>query len=378
MSHLPVYHLQTLSPAGTGLHETEIPLSQASPEFSIRLRALPGASAIHLAVSGADGVCLRAEVPADENESVLVRLEQLEGQGPDGQPYLAATSPGRHVLTLAPDERYAAPLPIGIPSAGSPLDLALVIDGTTRAPSENGHGLLLSDAEAWASRVDQLTGFVDSLMPHFSDVRLAVSAFGDDPPSPAKAVDLQPRYRLHPAASQLSLEPFASESRQDLRQRLLALPPTSGGDFVDAVADALAACRQLRWRPEARKLLVLLGDSPGHSILHPPPLGAGVLVRELDVDREAMRLHVEEGVEIITAYLEPSSSGWREIDFKLQLVEFARAQYQRLASRPEMALTGSSLASSGAEIVLRQTGLLGRGSSWGEAFLEEVSRGEAS
>lgn len=368
-----MYQLQALSPTGTDLLEIEIPLGEATPECSIRLRALPGATAIHLAVSDEGGVSLRAEVPADENESVLIRLERLDGQPldgrhPDGQ-HLAVTSPGRHVLTLAPDERYAAPLPIRIPPSGSPLDLALVIDGTARSWSEDAPGPLLGDAGAWASRASELTGFVDSLRPHFSDVRLAVTAFGDDPPSPAKAVDLLPRYRLHPDASQISLEPVSSEGLRDV---LLDLPPTSGGDFVDAVADALAACRGLRWRPEARKLLVLFGDSPGHSILHPPPPGAGVLVRELDVDREAQRLHAEEGVEIITVYLEPSSPDWREIDFKRQLVEFARAQYRRLASRPEMALEASTLeASVAAETVTGQTGVVGQGASWGELIEHE-------
>ena len=37
------------------------------------------------------------------------------------------------------------------------------------------------------------------------------------------------------------------------------LEATSGGDFVDALADALIACIDLNWRNNARKLLVVFG-----------------------------------------------------------------------------------------------------------------------
>ena len=97
-----MYVLHTVNDEG-GLVETSLPLRGESPRCALRLRALPGASAIHLAVSDGDGVRLRAEVPADENESVLLQLELADS----GR--LVLTSPGRHVLTLAPDRRYARP-----------------------------------------------------------------------------------------------------------------------------------------------------------------------------------------------------------------------------------------------------------------------------
>ena len=246
-------------------------------------------------------------------------------------------------------------MPVRVPPAGSPLDLALVIDATARSSDRE---LLLGDAGAWGSHVEQLVSFAESLVPHFRDVRLAVVAFGDAPPARAKSVDLLPRYVLHPKAAELA---FHSISPDELGEVLRRIPPTSGGDFVDALADALAACRKLRWRPEARKLLVVFGDSPGHSILHPGPQGSDARVRELDVDRQAWRLHAEEHVEIMTLFLEPGSEDWREIDFKRELVDFARKQYKRLATRREMACLVSGLeVSRASQAVLRPIGPLGR------------------
>ncbi len=347
--------VHTLNPETTDLLETELPLSAEAPECSLRLRALPGASALHLALTDGGTVRLQAEIPADENETVLVRLELLDGER------LTISSPGRHVLTLPPDERYAPPSPIPVPPSGAPADLALVIDGTARAADGSA---LLADTDAWPAHVEQLLALLEALLAKTSDARFAVVAFGDDPPPQAKAVDLLPRYRLFPGESEISLQSLGLDA---LRELLLGLPPSSGGDFVDAVADALAACRRLRWRPEARKLVILTGDSPGHSILHPAPPGGDARVRELDVDHEALRLH-HQGVELVTLYHEPASEELQEIDFKQQLVEFARVQFRRLASRPEMAFVTSTLDPSGvAEIIHRQQErVLGREAAWGE------------
>lgn len=349
-----MYRLRALDAENGRFVEPELPIADDGAPCSLRLRALPGASAIHFAVSDHDGVRLRAEVPADESEDVLIHLALEAGER------LVATSPGRHLLTLAPDERYAAPRPIPVPPPGSPLDLALAIDGTAKTPSGE---LLLADREAWTEHVEELAAFVESLAAAYPELRLAVVAFGDDPPPRAKAPDLLPRYRLYPESSEIG---FRSAGSDELRRLLLGIPPTSGGDFVDAVADAFAACRKLRWRPEARKLLVLFGDSPGHSILHPAPQGADVVVRRRDVDHEARRLFYEEEVEIVTSYLEPELEGVQEIGFKRELVELARAQYRRLASRPAMAFAASSFDHpKAADTVLGGTGPLGREAGWG-------------
>jgi hypothetical protein len=339
------------------LIETELPLRDERSQCSLRLRCLPGATAIHLALTEQGQVRHRAEIPADGGEEVTAQIELRDGD------QLAVSSPGRHVLTLAPDARYKPSSPLRIPPPEAPLDVALVIDGTIRSPSSDG-GPLLADAEAWAARVDQLVALVEHLREGRPESRLAVLAFGDEAPPQVRAEDLLPRYRLFPKAAERRLHPLALE---ELRGLLLAVPATSGGDFVDAVPEALDACAQLRWRPEARKLAILFGDSPGSSILHPSPPGAEAGVRERDVDDAVLSLH-DLGVEVVTLH-QPSERREElpELGIERELLDFAAAQYRRLASVPDLAFQTSGFEPSAAAAVIRtQEGFVGREATWGE------------
>ena len=130
-------------------------------------------------------------------------------------------------------------------------------------------------------------------------VRLAGMAFADHPLHKVSAHDLVPAFTLFPRIpEQRRLEPIPPS---DLRSLLSRVPSSSGGDFVDALADALAECASARWHPEARKLRVVTGDSPGYSILNPAPWGANAAVREKDVETVALDLH-RKGVEVVTIY----------------------------------------------------------------------------
>ena len=61
-----MYRLHTLDTDNDGLLATEIPLAPGAPEHTVRLSALPGASAIHFAISDDGDVRWRGEIPADE------------------------------------------------------------------------------------------------------------------------------------------------------------------------------------------------------------------------------------------------------------------------------------------------------------------------
>jgi hypothetical protein len=358
--------LHSLSLPAGDIHEVLLPLGGPGNACTIRLRCIPGASCLHLVFLRDGVVNLRAEIAAENGEVLAVEVEVSE----DGD--LLVRSRGQDVFTLPPDEIYA-PLPSLRPVAlDEGLDLALVIDGTVRR-FRTGEGeerrivadLLLDRKEVWREQVDLLARFVEILAEGARDPRTAVIAFGDKAPRGAVAPDLNPRYHLYPPEEERS---FLEFSAVRLRANLEAIPPTPGGDFVDALADALHACRKLRWRNSARKILMVVGDSPGYSILHPFRKGADMNARERDVDSEALALH-REGVEIVTVYNSPPAAelGWGDLEYQKDLLGGARAQYLRLASLPAYAFEDSSFEpESAAAAVCRRKGLLARGASLAE------------
>jgi hypothetical protein len=115
-----------------------------------------------------------------------------------------------------------------------------------------------------------------------------------------------------------------------LRELIGRIEYTSGGDFVDALADALDRCSHAGWRtdPAVRRMLLIVGDSPGFSVLDPAPMGADAHPRRLDVDMEVMKLHDRHSVEVATLYVEPEPETARTKDF----YRYARDQYQSLAT----------------------------------------------
>ncbi|HEX4960920.1 MAG TPA: hypothetical protein VF173_08785 [Thermoanaerobaculia bacterium] len=331
------------------------PLDLAGPgsSCSLRLRSLPGASGVHLALTNGAGVLLRAEVAAESDEWVEVAIEW------DAGGRWTVASAGRPVLQL-PVEDANAPLPPLRPAyRARQLDVALLVDGTTR----DGTTALLANRERWRAHTDQLVALTGGLAEAMkADLRVAVIAFGDRPVPAASAPDLKPAYHLDPAEpEERTLRPIDAGQ---LHSRLLSLRPTSGGDFVDALADALAACRGLRWRNGARKLLVATGDSPGYSIRRPAPWGGDAQVRENDVDVEAAALH-RQGIEILTLYHAPTVDA-ATFEFVRPFVEHARMQYLRLASRPGLCFEAGELDPAAVVRALTdRVSALGRGASPG-------------
>jgi len=352
-------HLEALTGPDLNLTSAPLPLAAATPVCTVRLRSLPGASSVHLVVREEDAVRLRAEVPVRSGEVVTVHLE-LDAEGT-----VHAWSPEVPVLTLPVEDRWSPLAPIRPASDGRAFDLALVIDGTLRAyrkDPERGRVPvpLFLERALWEPHVERLVDFESALLDG-CDGRVAVVAFGDEQTSKVSAQSLTPHYHLYP------VEPaFGSMAPERVLDELLALPPTPGGDFVDALADALDACRHLGWRPEARKILVIAGSSPGASLLHPVRKGGDARARERDVDCESLALH-EKGVELATLFYEPEGSGLGESDFERELLDHARAQYRRLASLHEWAWSTPRFDPQVAAASVRESRpVLGRESTWGE------------
>ncbi len=139
---------------------------------------------------------------------------------------------------------------------------------------------------------------------------------------------------VKPSSKSLAFRPFQREAAESL---LAAIKPSPGGDFVDALADALATCNRLPWSKDARKLALVLGDSPGHSIVHPIGNCGDATVRVHDVDLEAAELH-RQGVEILTLYNRPPADFVPKGGHGGELLQRAAQQYLRLASTPHYAL----------------------------------------
>jgi hypothetical protein len=136
---------------------------------------------------------------------------------------------------------------------------------------------------------------------------------------------------------------------------------------VDALAGALARCRRSgNWRQEARKLILVYGDSPGHSILAPAPEGCDLHYRGASVEEECHLLHAA-GIEIATVYAGPTGSALRRLlRTARKMVEHTASQYRRLASMPGWAWEeDTGFADGAAEALARPPVWMARGPAYG-------------
>lgn len=361
----------------TRLEPIALPLPSANSSCVVKLRNLPGASHIRIILqSGEDSVdannrretLFRAEVPAFSGETVRFRIRlnatgELEVECPERPLWQLQNKPVDEPL-------YEQPLIIDDQHAG--IDLAIVVDATTRYfPQENNRpaqALLLANKEHWGAHVEKLCRFAETLRAG-RELRTAVLAYGDQQAQSITAKDLQPGFLLYPEDASTRKSLLREVNAQQLQTQLLAIPPSSGGDFVDALADALAACNELRWNDEARKWILITGDSPGFSTTQPIPAG-DACVRLLDVDTQKLCLQ-RKGIELLTLYHSPPDSDLQALkapglEAQKKLQESAGQQFTHLASLEELAFEVSQFnGEKAAESVLALAGLIGFGGCCG-------------
>jgi hypothetical protein len=339
-----------------------LPLERGGTSCSVYLRCLPGADAIHCAfLNGTGAVVLRAEIQAPGGETVAVQI----ALGVEGD--VQVSGRGRTVLTLPKEALYEPPPPLHVAGPGARFDLAFVIDGTARRFALEGNRVGSEQrlgSTVWPEDVALLVRFAEKLIEGVDANRFTVLAFGDEEVKGTEASDLGSPYVVKPPEGKGK---FSSWNPERCRGALAATEPAPGGDYVDALADALWACRKLPWGEGRRRLVLICGDSPGHSVAFPLPPGADARVRRWDVDVEAKHLH-DAGVEIATLYLDPPQDvGPLQARFQKELLAATREQYARLASIPEMAFELSRFNPEEAACEIRALqGLLGRRAAPGE------------
>jgi hypothetical protein len=366
---------------GAGPRQVAIPHNPHNGAYRYTLRCTPGADAVHIPISDAQGVRFRCEIPAGPGGLVDLMLTPDEDNG-----WILASSPP-HLRVLP--AKAAEPLPV-IPNAAVPVrsshlpgpmprgneavrwEVVLVIDRTARwfqpkaTDTLERSGLLLAHPQLWGDVCAKLIALLQGLAQGSgnADIQFSVLAFGDFSIAGVDARQLIPTYPVF-VPEQLRMSPFEPAVATD-RLRGLEATATPGGDFVDALAEALARCKDV-WTSDTgiRRLLVVFGDSPGHSIAH-PVRGGDAQVRLADVDREAEALHAK-GVEILTLYHRPPAELELPATGKARaLLHAAAEQYRRLASVPGYALDFADFEPAVVARELRARAFpIGRGASYG-------------
>jgi hypothetical protein len=371
--HLTAYDAESRTPQARPLR-----LSQPGDRTQVLLQRIPGAEAMLLPITiTADGCSPQhymAEISLGEDSELVVELRLGAGDRID------VLCPGRstHFLPAkTPDGSDLVVPPVHPQLTSAALDIALVVDGTTQrfdmewlqtAGSEGRSGFrrLLQSGQPWTQIQQQLLALVDGLAQrHPARVRFTTFAFADHGIDEILADDLRPDYLLRPPLGEHALRPYQPAQA---RAALSHLQSSAGGDFVDALAEALDAAAGLSWMPDARKILLVLGDSPGHSILDPAPWGADVTARAIEVEAALEALHHKE-VEVISVYHRlPDDCGIFDEQGSIEnrLRDYSWRQYRRLATRPELALTVDELDPVRlVEGALHLGGPVARGCTWG-------------
>ncbi len=299
---------------------------------SVWVRPAAGAEAARLLWMRDEHIAAVLELPVRSHEPAQLKVE--------------ATSPlrlwadGRPIFHL-PAKTVVRPARPWNPAKR--LELALLIDATQWATRPAGEDpapperlRLLSDPEL---RIEPFRAWIEgiqALKPVFPEgIAVSIVAFGDQAPPYPVAEDLQPTFVVSPDIASLRFE--AAEPTALLR-RLSSLEPSPGGDAVDAVADGLHACVSLPWSADARRLVILIGDSPGYSLLHPGPTGTAAFPRRLDVDSVTIGLF-DSGIELATVFNTLDTEA--DTDIQRRLVQHTRSQYRSLASRPSLSFVHS-------------------------------------
>lgn len=309
------YYLSLLKPQDPS-KPTKHPITfNADNTASINLQCINGACGIEWVLYKQDQILVRQQVVAPQQEIVSLTLTK------DVEEKITVKASYEEIYTLA--AQYEEKSLIYYKKPSRELDIVIIIDGTM---------LALQEKEIWKKRVESIIDFIKKITKDNNSLKISGFAFADHKIANVSAMDLTPKYLFYP----LKIDELQNMSLNTIEEKLLQIPYSSGGDYIDALADALEASTKLHWRKQARKMVLVIGNSPGYSILNPPPLNnVDGLIRTVDIESQAMALH-KLGVEIVTIYLPDKIEQEKHSDSLVQeILAFSQKQYQNLASLPE-------------------------------------------
>ena len=303
----------------------------------LRLQCPTGANRVWVEIRQRPNIHFAIEIPLRSGEYLNITMHT--------SPRLRVEHDGPYGFVL-PVHESPSMGPFMHPHESDSLDLVFAIDATMSTFSSQGHKPgsdshpihLLTNRSLWSEYSQRLIALYEALIEHYDGENLhtAVISFGDHDISQIKrANDLAPAYLTD--ETELSLRP---RNPAELGNILGNIHPSSGGDFVDALSTAFFAISRLRWRPIARRLVILLGDSPGYSVLRPAPDGANLTAGREELSKATKNL-ISRNVELVTIY--QNDEGSKRAAFAERLHKYTEEQYKTLASRPAFFSRFSSL-----------------------------------
>jgi hypothetical protein len=317
------------SEAAGAVVPTTLPMTGDQPT-PFDVRPLPGARAVEILLRRDAHVLLWAEAPCEPSSSTRIHL----AQSASGEWQVRASGAVRLAAS-----RWRRQTPLR-PHVDGPLELAFLIDGTMQRPASHDSALVTrlvgSTDGPWPATINELMALAHELSKGAS-FRYAALAFGDYALPGAVRTEMRPDYVVDPVETRHTFRTGDAAATGDaLRQ----LRPTAGADFVDALADGLKAVSALSWSRDARKVLVIVGESPGYSVSDPPPRLTNAQVRSLDVDSQVRQLHAL-GIELVSVFSDVLSpeTFQQQPDEHLR---YTQDQYTALASTPVYAFRLSS------------------------------------
>jgi hypothetical protein len=331
--------VDVVDPAKGGVER--VPLEfDSSHSCQVCLALTPGADNVQVVAREGEEVVAWIEVLAQPGEDVTVEFRR------DPQGVIRVFAHNKPFLIL-PDEEPPKPELVRSRETEE-LDIVVLVDGTCLHPADStdnsqplesrlAYLLAPESAAVWKDLAGGIAQFVARISASYPKVWAMAMAFGDEPMTMLANPLLRPGYLVHPRENQRK---WQKEMTEPLADALGKLPHTTGGDFVDGLADGLHACAQVPWRQNSRKLLLVFGQSPGYSVLDAKDDMTDLLIRKACVEEEQTLLH-RKGVEIVTVFHHPAEMVDR---YPIQLPEVlqqAREQYRKLASLSEWSCTTS-------------------------------------